>query len=271
MAEHDELDWYNRNWDTRWKVTTPPSQLPRRVRKLVKDRSIGESVMLGWPIMGYTPVTDQAIGTFRSYAAVGVGAGLSNVNSSNINWRQTARSGGGVKESWGRHWGALAFHHILDPTGGYAGWTIIMQDLVKVTFTAGNAWVFFGSFSFNTASDETSAVGAGWRTNNTDGYWTSTLRDGTGTPSTALHETAQTGVTSTVPRRLSTVLDAETKSVLWYADGVLVDSYTPSAAISQMTNVPNFGYFGITAAGADCKFMHFGGCNPRVITMLKVA
>lgn len=262
-ADHAPLGYLGYPW-------TPPSQVPRKVRDLAKF-PIEATLMLGWPIMGYTPVGDKVIGAFRSYAAVGAGAFLSSVNSLNINWRRTSRSGGGSKEAWGRHWGALAFHHVVDPTGGLAGWTIIMQDLVMATFASGNAWVHFGSFSFNTAADQTSLVGVGWRSNNTDGYWTSTLRDGTGTPSTVLHETAQTAVTSTVPRRLVTVIDAASKSILWYADGVLVDTYTPAAPISQMTNVPNFGYFGITETSANAGLNHFGGCNPRVLTMLKVA
>lgn len=261
---------YNEDWNTHWNVETPRKDLPRRIARHL--RSLGELLMLGQPVMGYTPVSDQKLITqSRTHTAFGVAAGLSNVNLGNINYRQTTRNGGASKESWGRHWGPLPFHHILDPTGAYAGWTVIFQDLVLIAFTSGNSWEFFGSFSFNMANDETSLVGVGWRTNNTDGYWTSTLRDGTGTPSTVVHETALTAVTSTVKRRLSTVLNAETKSVEWYADGVLVDSYTPTVALSEMTNCPNFGYFGITATGAEGRFRHFGGGNPRVLTLVPVS
>lgn len=274
MDERDRQDelskWYNENWGTHWNTNTPRNQLPRRVRKALFD--LGTALMAGQPIFGYTPVSDQKYNAAsRGTTAFGVGSLLSNVTVSNIRWRQTTRNGGASKESWGRHWGPLTFHHILDPTGGYAGWTWIVQDLLLIAFTSGHSWEFFGSWSFNTANDETSAVGVGFRTNDTDGYWTSSLRDGTGTPSTVVHETALTTVTATVPRRLSVVCDAASKSVLWYADGVLVDSYTPSVALSAMTNIPNLGYFGITETGAEARFRHFGGGNPRVLTLVPAA
>lgn len=265
-AETNE-EWYNRNWNTRWNVPTPRRELPHRVRPLLFDVLL----MLGQAIVGYTPVTDQRLTQHqRSITVYNALGSLSNVNASNINFRQVARSGGGVKEGWGRHWGAVGMHHILDPTQGKAGWSIIANDLIRCVFTAGTARLMFGFCEFNTVSDETSLVGAGFRTNNTDGYWTTFLRDGTGTPSTVLHETGVAAATSTVPRRLGVVLNAGAKTVDWYVDGTLVDSYAPTAALAQMTNVPKFGYYGVTNAAADASLQHFGGANPRVLSLLPV-
>lgn len=248
---------------------TPLSALPRKVRDLAK-RPLAESILLAQAILGVTPVSaTKLIPGQRTEGTFGVGALASNVNVNNIRWRQYRRVGSGTKDGFGQHWGAMPFHHILDPTGASAGWSLIFHDYVRVDFASGSGWVAIGFVNANTSNDESTVVGAVWKCNSTDGYWTSGCYDGTST-ATTLHETAHSGLTVSTARRLSVVIDAATKSVLWYADYELVDTFIPSSPIGQMA-IPRIGYLGIANASADVKIQTVGGGNPRFFSIKPVA
>lgn len=247
--------------------TTPSSQVPRKVRDLAK-RPLLETVLMAQAVIGLNAVF-TGLYAQRSAETFGVTGG-SNVNVSNIRWRQFARSGSGTKDGFGQHFGSATFHHILDPTGGLARWSLIFHDLIRVDFNSGNGWVAVGFVNANTSNDETTFVGAMWKCSSADGYWRSGVYDGTGTSNT-LHETSHTGLTVSTPRRLSVVIDAASKSVLWYADYALVDSFTPSSPIGQMGVIPKLGWYGIANAGATVRFQGNGGGNPRLLVLMPAA
>ena len=260
-------DDYNREWGTRWNVGTPRNRWPRKVRHWSR---IEAALVASQPMLGYGAWND-----FKTWnagrnltASSGPAPSASNISLGNIGWRRILRAGGGAKELWYRHWGPTAMHHILDPTGGYAGWSIIAQDLVRCIYQTGNGWPFFGFWSFN-GTDETAKTGCGWHSDPTNKKWISGVYDGTGTPSTTLHETSHSTLASEGENhRLATVLDAASKSVLFYADGALVDSYTPTAPLGEMSDPPRFGYYGVTETGAELRIHTFGGGNPRLLTFL---
>lgn len=249
---------------------------PRRLRRLLSDRSLAELVLSGHPVIGYTPGGSQ----FQLYPqarALGQSTVPAPTVSSEspgdgqVRFRRLRRSGGGSKESWFRHWGPFCFHHIVDPSGPPARWSIITQDLVRAVFTSGDAWLHYGFVHFNASPDQTTKVGAMWHIDSTDQLWTSGVYGGTGTPSTTLHETQHADLDATGPHRLATMLDAESKSVLFYANGVLVDTYTPASSLGQMGNTPLLTQWGITDTGADAALDTFGGGNPRFLVMLPVS
>lgn len=252
---------------------TPISQLPHKVRDLVKF-PLAATLMSAQPFLGYTPVSDHILIQGRRGASefTAISTSISNVNSGNVNYRQFARSGSGTQKGFGRHWGPGSFHHILDPSGGIAGWTPIFHDDVKVTFGSAAAFAALGFVNVNSADDDTSYVGAIWKCSKATGYWTSGLYDGTSAPSNTVHETTHSGLTTTTARRLSIVIDAASKSVLWYADYTLVDTYTPAAVLGQMGAIPRIGYYGMAANGAsDMAIMTLGGSNPRLFSMKRAA
>lgn len=253
-------------------VVGPPRILPRKVRGLIRDRSLDALLLSGQPMLGYSQWDDRKAfdGTRNVTTSSAPAPTVGNTNAGDIGFRFISRSGGGSKERVFRTWGSFPMHHILDPGGAQAGWTIIAQDLVDVVYVSGTAWVFWGFWGFNTSTDETSLTGVGWWASSADDKWTSGVYDGTGTPSTTLHETEHASLPSTTTTRLAIELSAEDKAVYFYANGALVDTFTPSAALGQMTNCPTFGYHVITEAAANCSFRHFGGGNPRIITYVPV-
>lgn len=253
-------------------VVAPPRVLPRRVRAMVNERSLEAQLLSGRPLLGYCQHDDvRFIGQRAITTSSAPAPTVTNTGAVGIGWRSIRRSGGGSKERVFRTWGPFPFHHIVDPTGAMAGWSIIASDLIRVAFTSGTARAFFGFWSFNTSTDETSRVGAGFWADSTDDRWTSGVYDGTGTPSTTLHQTQHSSLPANATNiRLSVELNAKDKTVYFYADGVLVDSYTPAAPLAQMTNCPRFGYHLITNAAADCSIRTFGGGNPRIITYVPV-
>ncbi len=248
---------------------TPRKDWPRKLRDLLGGLG---GIVVGSPALGFTVGGSVLVpgqrGVSTNTAATSVGG-----DGAGLHFRRLRRSGGGVKERWFDDWGPVPFHHIVDPTQAKAGVSLILSDLIVPTFDAGNAWVFFGIGGLNTATDQTSWSGAVWKTNNTDLCWTSGIYTGTGTPSTTLHETKQTGISfsatgAATAYRLAIVLDADTKTIEWYSNGVLVDSYTPSVALTQFSNCPHLLYYGITEAGADCSIYCQGGGNPRLLTLV---
>ena len=188
-------------------------------------------------------------------------------------FQRVRNSGGGSKQRFFQDRGPTPFHHIVDPTGAQAGWSIVLQDLVVPAFASGNAWLFFGLGSFNTATDETSLVGAWWHTDNVTAKWKSGVYDGTGSPSTTLHETTHDNLTFAAlsdSHRLAIEIEAVTKTINFYANGVLEDTFTPASPLAQMTNCPHFYYYGITEAAADASLYTRGGGNPRILTLVPV-
>lgn len=248
----------------------PYPWMPRAMRAFARG-DLGALVSVAQPILGYTPGSNQfeLVGGQRTKSAsTSPAPTTSSVSVDAVRYRRLARSGGGVKEWWHNNWGAFTFHHIVDPTGPTAGWSIIMQDLVSATFTAGNAWLFFGFHHFNTLTDETSKVGALWWIDSVDQLWNSGVYGGTGTPSTELHETQHADLDAAGPHRLGIMLDADTKSVLFYANGVAVDAYTPGSPLGEMGNTPLLMVSGITEAAANASIDTLGGGNPRFLTFL---
>lgn len=269
----DPSDWRIDGGNPLGRPATPRGDFPRKLRDLANGGDVG-AILMGTPVIGMavngnTLVPGQhGVTTNTATASTGGdGAGL--------HYRRLRRSGGGVKERWFDDWGPVPFHHIVDPTQGQAACSIILSDLIVPTFDSGHAWVFFGLGGLNTATDETSWTGVVWKTNYSDLYWTSGLYTGTGTPSTTTHETTHSGLSFnatgvTQAHRLSIELAADTKTINWYANGVLVDSYTPAAALGQFTNCPHMLYYGITNASADCSIYCMGGGNPRALTLVPI-
>lgn len=250
-------------------VVGPPRVWPRRIAQL---RSLDAVLLSGQALLGLSQWGDREIVDARNVTASSAPApSVGDSGSDGIGWRFMRRSGGAAKERVFRTWGPFPMHHILDPTGGQAGWSIIAHDRMRVNWTSGTARAFFGFWSFNTSTDETSKTGVGWWCDSTDDRWTSGAYDGTGTPSTTLHETQHSGIAANgIHVSLSIELNAEQGVAYFYSDGVLVDTFAPSAALSQMTNCPRFGYHLITDTGADCIIRTLGGGNSRVITYLPV-
>lgn len=254
-------------------VLGAPDMQPRVVRRLLANASLAQVILLGQPMLGFTASGTAIVAGGRAnvnstvpaptFSIAGDGNGL-------LRYLRIRRSGGGSKERIFCQWGAMPFHHIVDPTGAQAGWSMIWQDLVCPVFTSGHAWLFWGFGSFNTATDETSRVGAFWQADDVNACWTSGVWDGVGTPSTQLHKTVHAGLTFDLsnPHRLAIEIEAVTKTINFYANGALVDSYTPVAPLAQMTNCPQLTYYGITETGADASIYTFGGYNPRLLVLV---
>lgn len=254
-------------------VVGPPASWPRKVGRFVRDQSIAELALLGQVVLGYAPSNEFTLVPGQRALADGGAPDdptLSNVDVDGVRYRRFRRTGEVAKGRTPRNWGPFGFHHIVDPTGAQAGWSVITQDLVRAVFTSGNSWLFYGFGQHNTDADETTKTGALWWIDSTTQKWTSGVYEGTGTPTTTLSETVHDDLTAPGPYRLGIVLNAEDRSIDFYADGSLVHSFVPSSPIGEMSKVPLLAYYIINEASADAAIDMWGGSNPRFVVLTPI-
>jgi len=229
--------------------------------------------MFGEPLIG---IASGRVGQATKYLVPGQltrtttgawGTGSADHNGG-IVYRKGYVSGAGSKTTGESTWGYQSIHGYMDPNGLLLPYSLVCSDLVQCIFDVADNWLYFGWFDFNTAHDETSVVGVGWRTTDSSQFWEAFVNEGTGTPSTSVH-TDVTTVASTDPHRLSIWLDGFYKSVYFYIDGLLYSTFTPSAVPAQFgASGVKFGHAGIHDIGAWGGIRHYGGGNPRLLALI---
>lgn len=133
---------------------------------------------------------------------------------------------------------APLFHHLVDPATPKIPVLVVFEDYVSATITALACETVFGFHEHITLGDKTTLVGVGFRAGS-DHVWHAFVNDcPTGVaPVTVRRDTALSPLSTTF-HRLSIVIDGRTKTIYWYIDNQLVDSWTPGAALDQMSPAP---------------------------------
>lgn len=133
---------------------------------------------------------------------------------------------------------APLFHQLLDPSTPAVPVAIVFEDFVAATITALACETVFGFHEHITPGTVNTLVGVGFRAG-ADHIWHSFVND---CPTNVAPVTVRRDTTlsplSTAQHRLSIVIDGRTKTISWFIDDVLVDSWIPGAALDQMTPAP---------------------------------
>ncbi len=121
---------------------------------------------------------------------------------------------------------------------------LVLEDIVTGTVTALACELVFGFFAYNGITTA-GLCGVGFKATSTH-EWVAFIRQAPldAVPSAVVRETA-TGQFSNVAHRLTIVLDSETKTIEWYIDGVLRDSYT----VPALTPIDKMGATMLIGAG----------------------
>lgn len=133
---------------------------------------------------------------------------------------------------------APLFHSLVDPAGPVLPMAFIFEDFIAATITALACETVFGFHEHITLGDKTTLVGVGFRAG-ADHIWHSFVNDcPTGVaPVTVRRDTTLTPLSTTF-HRLTIVIDGRTKTIYWFIDDVLVDSWVPGAALDLMGPTP---------------------------------
>lgn len=157
---------------------------------------------------------------------------------------------------------APPFHHLVDPTTPAIPQAIVFRDYVAATISALACETVFGFHDHITPTDKSTLVGVGFRAG-ADHVWHAFVNDcpTNVAPVTVRHDVALAALSS-VFHDLAIVIDGRTKTISWYVDHVLVDSWTPSAALDQMLPAPGPKVMWSMVCplnGAGILRMHAGG------------
>lgn len=135
---------------------------------------------------------------------------------------------------------APPFHHLVDPTTTATNNNLVFESLVEADVALGTCRVFAGFCQYITAGTSTTLLGVGFYADDTDNKWHAFVSDSAaGTaPVTFQRDTTLVPLMTSV-HRLKLVIDGITKTIYWYIDGTLVDSWTPGAALDRMSPAAN--------------------------------
>jgi hypothetical protein len=157
---------------------------------------------------------------------------------------------------------APPFHALVDPTTPAIAALLVFEDFVTATISALACETVFGFHEHITLGDKTTLVGIGFRAG-ADHIWHAFVND---CPTNVAPVTVRRDTTlaplSTSNHRLSIVIDGRTKTISWWIDGVLVDSWTPGAPLDQMSAAPGpkvMWSMTCPINGAGTLRMHAGG------------
>jgi hypothetical protein len=190
----------------------------------------------------------QACGTSGSVLVGGIaGAGAAATTSiagelKDKMWMYRMRRNGNATPETMRHSLGIAppFQHLVDPGTVTSQFTLVWENVVEADVAIGTCRVFAGLCQYVTAGDGTTLMGVGFYADDTDNKWHTFVRDSAaGTaPVTSQRDTTLTQLMTAI-HRLKIVFDGATKTIYWYIDGTLVDSWTPAAALDRMTPAAN--------------------------------
>ncbi len=184
------------------------------------------------------------------------------------------RNGNPTLETLRMDFGASpAIHHILDPATVASQFTLFFEDMIESDTAVGTCTVFCGFISYITAGDPTTLMGVGFYADSTDNLWHCFIFDSaTGAvPISSIRDTATTILTTSM-HRMKIKIDGPTKTISWFIDGALVDSYVPVASLRYL-NIPAattgtsivIGAF--VPANATCTIRHLPGSIPLLRLM----
>lgn len=194
---------------------------------------------------------------------------LADTSTSGIGYTRMGGTAGGAVDNYIR-WGRQSIHGYLDPSGPQLGQALVATDLVYTDPAAGTSAFYFGWWDFNTAYNTGSLVGVCWVSESGTDQWVATVKEGTGTPSTAVWS-SNSGQSSLVLCRLGIVLDGNTHSAYFYINGSLKATYTPSSVPAQFgASGVWFGHCIQFGAGATAYMHILGGGNPRLLSIVEV-
>jgi hypothetical protein len=165
---------------------------------------------------------------------------------------------------------APVIHSYVDPATSFIPAALVIEDYVSGLIAAGACECIFGIWEHVTANTLNTLVGVGFRAG-VDNIWHTFVRDCPGNvpPVTVRHDVA-TAALMTAQHKLTIIIDGRTKTITWKIDGVVVDSWTPPAALDQMgpTPGPKIGYAMIVPLNGDCLMRIHGGGLPllRIVT-----
>lgn len=166
---------------------------------------------------------------------------------------------------------APAFHHLVDPSTPAVNEVVVFEDLVSATITALACETVFGFHEHITLGVVNTLVGVGFRAG-ADHIWHAFVNDCPTdvAPVTVRRDTVLAPL-STSFHRLSLIIDGRSKTIFWYIDDVLVDSWTPGAPLDQMRPLSPKCMWSLTYPinGAGSIRMHAGGL-PQLRIMSQV-
>lgn len=162
------------------------------------------------------------------------------------------------------------FHDLVDPTTAKRTRGFEMRDFCYNVIAAGACSYAWGIHDYFTLNDPTTLVGLGFE-HGPDFILKTFLKDMVGNvlPVRVVHQVV-TAALANVPHELAITVDGWTKTIKWYIDGIVVDSYTPIVPVDGIggTNtVPgqnnvvmqSFKFRGFVPALGDMTIFRYGG------------
>lgn len=162
------------------------------------------------------------------------------------------------------------FHDLVDPATAKRTRGFEMRDFVFNTIAAGACSYAWGIHTSLTLNDPATLVGLGFE-HGPDFILKTFLKDCPGSilPVRVIHQVV-TASLANVPHELAITVNGWTKTISWFIDGVLVDTYTPVVALDQMGGTPtvvgqnnavmmDFKFRGYVPALGDMTIFRYGG------------
>lgn len=170
--------------------------------------------------------------------------------------------------------GFPGIHDLIDPTTPRRNRGFEMRDIIANVISVGVCSYAWGIHDLITANDQTSLVGLGFE-HGADYVLKTFLKDAPANalPPRVIHQ-AVTAALASVAHELAIVVDGWAKTIYWYIDGVLVDQYTPVAALDQTggsaaLEMNTFRIRGVVAANGDMSIYRYGGGLALPVLLLR--
>lgn len=189
-------------------------------------------------------------------------------------WMRTLRRNGNAAAARMEKQFGLApgFHHLVDPATVKHAATLVMEDFFSATIAAGACGIVFGLAEHITPGDPTTLVGVGFRCG-ADHIWHTFVNDcpTNVAPVTVRRDVALAGKLATDLHRLTVIVDGPTKTITWMIDRQVVDTWTPSAPLDQMTpGGPKALWAASVPALGDATIRYHGGGLPQLRLLVRV-
>ena len=201
------------------------------------------------------------------------GVGPLNIgNRAILGLQRSGQAGAGyVEDSLGDFPG---FHDLIDPTTPKRNRGFEMRDFIVNQIAVGACSYAWGIHDLITANDQTSLVGLGFE-HGADFVLKTFLKDAPANalPPRVIRQVVTAALASAL-HELAIVVDGYTKTISWYIDRALVDSYTPVAALDQTggtaaLQMQGFRIRGVVPANGNMSIYRYGSGLSSPLLLLR--
>jgi hypothetical protein len=185
-------------------------------------------------------------------------------------WFYRFRRNGNATPETVRHSAGIAppFHHLVDPGTVASKFWLIWENVVQAAVAAGDCRVFAGLTQWITPGVATTLLGVGFYADPADNLWHCYVHDcPTGLAPITVRRNTATAKLMTDIHRLKIIFDGAAKTIKWYIDNVVVDTWTPAAPLDRMSSLTGTRFAGDTAhlTGPEVHIGAFVPANGDVI------